>query len=57
MKALVRFGSRGVSSVTVGLSSVGPPPAFRISQVFATSCRDCGADSRPVHLPYTQGRA
>ena len=35
MNALVRFGSGGVVSVTVGLSSVGPPPTLRMSQVFA----------------------
>ena len=35
-KALVRFGSGGVVSVTVGLSSVGPPPLLRISQLLAT---------------------
>src|SRR5213083_2717715 len=35
-KALVRSGSGGVVSVTVGLSSVGPPPSLRISHVLAT---------------------
>src|ERR1700694_2889158 len=35
-KALVRFGSGGVVSVTVGLSSVGPPPSLRMSHVLAT---------------------
>ena len=33
--ALVRFGSGGVVKVTVGLSSVGPPPTLRMSHVFA----------------------
>src|SRR5438309_12133914 len=36
MKALVRFGSDGVVRVTVGLSSVGPPPSLRINHVFAS---------------------
>src|ERR1700730_7227530 len=35
-KALVRLGSGGVVRVTVGLSSVGSPPALRINHVFAT---------------------
>ena len=34
-KALVRLGSGGVVSVTSGLSSVGPPPTLRISQLLA----------------------
>jgi hypothetical protein len=34
--ALVWLGSPGVVSVTVGLSSVGPPPTLRISQLFAS---------------------
>jgi hypothetical protein len=33
--ALVRSGSAGGASVTAGLSSVGPPPTLRISQLFA----------------------
>jgi len=34
--ALVRFGSGGVVRVTVGLSSVGPPPSLRMSHEFET---------------------
>ena len=33
--ALVRLGSAGGVSVTAGLSSVGPPPALRMSQLLA----------------------
>jgi hypothetical protein len=33
--ALARPGSAGGASVTVGLSSAGPPPTFRISQLSA----------------------
>ena len=34
--ALVRLGSGGVVKVTVGLSSVGPPPTLRMSHELAT---------------------
>ena len=36
-KLLTRFGSPGVSSVTSGLSSVGPPPALMMIQLFASA--------------------
>jgi hypothetical protein len=35
-RALARSGSPGVVSVTVGLSSVGPPPTSRMSQLLAS---------------------
>jgi len=35
-KLLIRSGSGGVSRVTVGLSSVGPPPALMTIQVLAS---------------------
>ena len=36
-KLLTRSGSGGVSSVTVGLSSVGPPPTLMMIQLFASA--------------------
>ena len=36
-KLLTRSGSGGVSSVTVGLSSVGPPPTLMMIQLLASA--------------------
>ncbi|HEX4672875.1 MAG TPA: hypothetical protein VH279_11435 [Solirubrobacteraceae bacterium] len=36
-KLLTRSGSGGVSSVTAGLSSVGPPPTLMMIQLFANA--------------------
>src|SRR5258708_33677037 len=49
-KALVRLGSAGVVSVTVGLSSVGPPPTFRMSHELATFMMT-GSRSRTIRPP------
>jgi len=52
MNALVRSGSGGVVSVTVGLSSVGPPPTLRMSQLLAIF-RMTGSRSRTTVAPNT----
>lgn len=36
MKALTFFRSFGAAKVTSGLSSVGPPPIFRVTQALAS---------------------
>jgi hypothetical protein len=36
-KLLTRSGSRGVSRMTVGLSSVGPPPELMTIQLLASA--------------------
>ncbi len=36
-KLLVRSGSGGVSRMTVGLSTVGPPPTFMMIQPLASA--------------------
>ncbi len=46
-KLLTRSGSGGASSVTVGLSSVGPPPTLMMIQLFEGQVRD-GAAQAPV---------
>jgi hypothetical protein len=46
-KLLVRFGSGGVSSITVGLSSVGPPPTLMMIQLLARATKD-GSPTRTV---------
>src|SRR6516225_6734886 len=51
-KALTWSGSGGVVRVTVGLSSVGPPPSLRMSRAFATS-RMTGSRSRTTFPPNT----
>jgi hypothetical protein len=51
-KLLVRSGSGGVSSVTVGLSSVGPPPALMMIQPFARATIE-GSPSHTVSPPNT----
>jgi hypothetical protein len=51
-KLLTRSGSGGVSSVTVGLSSVGPPPALMMIQLFASATKE-GSPSRMVSPPST----
>ena len=52
MNALVRSGSGGVASVTVGLSSVGPPPTLRMSQLLAIFMMT-GSRSRSTVAPNT----
>jgi hypothetical protein len=51
-KALVRFGSGGVSSVTVGLSSVGPPPTLMMIQLLARATNE-GSPAMTVSPPRT----
>jgi hypothetical protein len=46
------IGSRGVSSVTVGLSSVGGPPTLMTIQLFASAMID-GFPSRSTSPPST----
>jgi hypothetical protein len=50
--ALVWSGSFGGASVTVGLSSVGPPPALRMSQLLAIF-RMTGSRSVTTFAPNT----
>jgi hypothetical protein len=45
-------GVGGVSSVTVGLSSVGPPPTLMMIQPFASRTND-GSPARTVSPPST----
>src|SRR6516165_5691203 len=49
-KLLTRSGSRGVSSVTVGLSSVGPPPTLMMIQLLASATY---VTSSPASPPMT----
>jgi len=51
-KLLTRSGSGGVSSVTVGLSSVGPPPTLMMIQLLASATAD-GSPVRTVSSPST----
>jgi hypothetical protein len=51
-KLFTRSGSAGVSSVTVGLSSVGPPPTLMMIQPFASATND-GSPARTVSPPST----
>jgi hypothetical protein len=51
-KLLTRSGSRGVSRVTVGLSSVGPPPALITIQVLA-SATTVGVPEKSTRPPST----
>jgi hypothetical protein len=51
-KAAYAVPPGGVSSVTVGLSSVGPPPTLMMIQLFARATND-GSPSRTVSPPST----
>jgi hypothetical protein len=51
-KAAYAVPPGGVSSVTVGLSSVGPPPTLMMIQLFASATND-GSPSRTVSPPST----
>jgi hypothetical protein len=51
-KLLIRSGSGGVSSVTVGLSSVGPPPALMMIQPLARATNE-GSPAMMVSPPST----
>jgi hypothetical protein len=51
-KLLTRSGSGGVSSITVGLSSVGPPPTLMMIQLFASATND-GSPAATVSPPST----
>jgi len=50
-KLLTRPGSRGVSRVTVGLSSVGPPPALMTIQLSARAEGHPAAEYLGVEAP------
>jgi hypothetical protein len=53
LRALVKvLGSEGAAATTSGLSSVGPPPVFSTSQVFAKR-RMAGGPSMSVLAPST----
>jgi hypothetical protein len=51
-KPLTRLGADGVSRVTVGLSSVGPPPTLMMIQLLASATHD-GSPARTVSPPST----
>jgi len=51
-KLLTRSGSRGGSRVTLGLSSVGPPPTLMMIQPFA-SATIVGSPARTISPPRT----